>query len=190
MVDGQRRQRPVPVVRGVRPGDIPGARDHRRQYPRRLAGRTSRGAQVCWSASDRPPARRGRRHTVCLAAANRDRVRLGAAQQAPIRFAAVFEVGMFEYDNTFVFMPLEASADLFPGRKRGHRARGVARKPGSRRNTRGQILRGPLARRWSHRRLAAGECQLLQCDQGGTQRYVPDPDADHRGRRVQHHFRS
>ena len=39
------------------------------------------------------------------------------------KVGAVFEVGMYEYDNSFVYIPLERRAGLFPARRPGQRGR-------------------------------------------------------------------
>ena len=43
----------------------------------------------------------------------------------PYKVAAVFEIGMSEYDSGMVFMPLAGSAGLFQPRQRRHRDRGL-----------------------------------------------------------------
>ena len=43
------------------------------------------------------------------------------------KIAAVFEIGMSEYDSAFVFMPLPEVAGLFQPRRRRHRHRGLCR---------------------------------------------------------------
>ena len=103
----------------------------------------------------------------------------------PYKVAAVFEIGMSEYDSSFVFMPLpEAQAyfnrhndvtaievftnnpdkiDAYPqGGDRGRRPAGV---PGG---------------------LAAAQFDLLQRAAGRAQRDVPDPDHDRAGRGAQY----
>ena len=45
------------------------------------------------------------------------------------KIAAVFEIGMSEYDAAFVFMPLDRGAGLFQPEQRRHRDRGLHRRP-------------------------------------------------------------
>ena len=47
------------------------------------------------------------------------------------KIAAVFEIGMSEYDAAFVFMPLDRGAGLFQPHRRRHRHRGLYRRPRS-----------------------------------------------------------
>ena len=92
------------------------------------------------------------------------------------KIAAVFEIGMSEYDSAFVFMPLPEAQAYF------NRAGDVTAievyvdKPD-------QIDRYPQARHRGrrpadlHDRLAPAQRHLLQCAAGRAQRDVPDPDA-------------
>ncbi len=106
----------------------------------------------------------------------------------PYKVTAVFEIGMSEYDSTFVFMPLaEAQAyfnrdndvtaiEVFTTnpdkidayRKSGDRSRRAAGVPG---------------------RLAAAQLDLLQRAAGRAQRDVPDPDHDRAGGGAEHRLR-
>src|SRR5215813_2041014 len=80
------------------------------------------------------------------------------------KVAAIFDVGMYEYDSAYVFMPLEAAQLYFNLPQH----RGGGGDPGAH------------GRRLSHHRLEGGERQLLRRHPGREQRHVPDPDADHR----------
>ena len=104
------------------------------------------------------------------------------------KIAAVFEIGMSEYDAAFVFMPLTEAQAYFNRngdvtaievytddpdriaqfREAGHRGRQAAD---------------------LHDRLAAAQRHLLQRAPGRAQRDVPDPDADRAGGGVQHRLR-
>ena len=94
----------------------------------------------------------------------------------PYKVAAVFEIGMSEYDAAFVFMPLTEAQAYF------NRANDVTsievyttnpdqidgfRKLGDRSRPAPGVSGG----------LAAAQRDLLQCAAGRAQRDVPDPDA-------------
>ena len=101
---------------------------------------------------------------------------------------AIFEIGMSEYDSTFVFLPFEeaqiyfnledeasaievylANADTVDVLRTADRAGRRAPDP--------------------HQRLAGAEPHLLLRARGRTQRHVLHPDADRPGRGAQHHLR-
>ena len=143
------------IVRGVRPGDIrareiiadnirAGSLKNFKGRNRSSSGPVSRGTGV------RPG------DTVRLFTVQRDRVRLCPAQAVQI---GVFEVGMFEYDSAVH----AAGCPDYQVEKCGHQYRGVSRKPDQQHPGRDPSHGGQGI---ADRRLAAGECQLLQCDQG------------------------
>ena len=100
---------------------------------------------------------------------------------------AVFEIGMSEFDATFVYMPLARSADLLQPRRRRERHRGLPRqrRPG-RRGEGGD--RGCGRAPGPADGLAAAQPDLLRRARSRAQRHVPHPHADRVGRRAQHHL--
>ncbi len=103
------------------------------------------------------------------------------------RLAGTFNVGMSEYDQTFIFMPL-MEAQLFFGQEGTvcgilvmvNAARSDRRMASTVAGSRGQSRR---------RRLAADEFEPVRRAPGRAQRDVPDPDAHHPRCRAQHHLR-
>ena len=101
------------------------------------------------------------------------------------KVAAVFEIGMSEYDTAFVFMPL-TEAQAYFNRNGDVTAIEVYT------NDPDKVDRVPAAgerRRPAadlHGRLAPAQRDVLQRAAGRAQRHVPDPDADRAGGRVQH----
>ena len=106
----------------------------------------------------------------------------------PYKITAVFEIGMSEYDASFVFMPLTEAQAYFnrtndvtaievfttnPDKIDGFR-KSVTRSGGQ------ACLPG---------RLATAQLDLLQCAPGRTQRDVPDFDDDCAGRSAQYRLR-
>ena len=103
------------------------------------------------------------------------------------KIAAVFEIGMSEYDNAMVFMPLKEAQAYFnragdvtaievytdnPDRVDRYRTRGAGR----------------CATSDLHDRLASAQRDILQCAAGRAQCDVPDPDAHRVGGGAQHRF--
>jgi lipoprotein-releasing system permease protein len=86
------------------------------------------------------------------------------------RIAAIFEIGMSEYDAAFVFMPLTEAQAYF------NRAGDVTAIEVYTDNPDNDL----------YGRLAAPQRYLLQRAAGRAQRDVPDPDADRTGRGAQH----
>ena len=103
--------------------------------------------------------------------------------------AATFDIGMFEYDATFVFMPLDLAQVYF--RKQGEVSaiETDGRRPRTDSGGRGRREGGHRQPRVD-RRLAAGQCAVRQRASGGAQRHVRDPDLDRAGGRLQHHRRA
>ena len=87
---------------------------------------------------------------------------------------AIFEIGMSEYDSTFVFMPLAEAQVYFNSPRRGAGDRGL-----SRRSRSGRGLppdgRGGRQAPGLHHRLAAAQRHLLHRAAGRAERDVPDP---------------
>ena len=107
----------------------------------------------------------------------------------PIRSSAIFEIGMSEYDSTFVFMPLAEAQLYFNSAGRGAGDRGLSRRsrPGRRHprpSMEAAAERPVFSTDWQQRNV-----DLLHRAPGRAQRHVPDPDADRPGRGVQHHLR-
>ena len=104
------------------------------------------------------------------------------------KVAAVFEIGMSEYDFGLRVHAAEGGAGLFQPRRRRHRHRGLYRQSRPRRQL-PQSGAGRGAAADLHDRLAAAQCHLLQRAAGRAQRDVPDPDPDRAGRRAQYRLR-
>ena len=103
----------------------------------------------------------------------------------PYRVAAVFEIGMSEYDGTFVFMPLAEAQAYF------NRASDVTsievytdnpdKIDGYRKAVTEAAGRPIFMVDWRQR-----NATIFQCASGRAQRHVPDPDADRAGRGLEH----
>ena len=105
------------IVRGVRPGDIRAreiiADNIRAGSLENFKGRSSVivGSRFARKFGVRPG------DTVRLVSPQSNATAFGSVPRSKrYKIAAVFEVGMFEYDSSFVFMPLEA-AQIYSGRK-------------------------------------------------------------------------
>ena len=106
----------------------------------------------------------------------------------PYKIAAVFEIGMSEYDAGLRVHAAAGSAGLFQSQQRRHRDRGVHDQSRQDRylSQDGDRGRGPAG---VPGRLAAAQFDLLQCAAGRAQCDVPDPDHDRAGRGAQHRLR-
>ena len=102
------------------------------------------------------------------------------------KVAAVFEIGMSEYDASIVFMPL-TEAQAYFNRTGDVTAIEVYTDNPDKSTTPQAGDRTPPGGR-SSCRLAAAQRHLLQRAAGRAQRHVPDPDADRAGRGAQHHL--
>ena len=103
--------------------------------------------------------------------------------------AAIFEIGMFEYDNTFVFMPLDLAQIYF--RKKGAvtAIEMTVADPERIREVEADGEAG-CGQSGLDRRLAPGQRAVRQRASGRAQRHVRDPDPDRAGGRLQHHRRA
>ena len=101
--------------------------------------------------------------------------------------AGTFDVGMYEFDNGVIFMPLDAAQTFFNLGKASRASRSWSQNPDDVQRYDREIAQA-LGRPRQRLRLAAEQSLLLQRRRGRAQRHVPDPDADHPGRRVQHHL--
>ncbi len=133
-------------------------------------------------------ARRRQRHAG-LAARRRHAARHHAADQGLSGRRPIFEIGMSEYDATFVFMPLDRGAALFQPAERCQRHRGLCSTIPTRSTQHAPAIEAGGRAAGLHRRLAAAQRDLLHRAAGRAQRDVPDPDADRAGGRAQHHLR-
>ena len=106
----------------------------------------------------------------------------------PYKIAAVFEIGMSEYDVGFVFMPLAESQAYF---NRNNDVTAIEVFTDQSRQDRRLPQDGDRGRRAAGvpGRLAAAQLDLLQRASGRAQRDVPDPDHDRAGRGAQHRLR-
>ena len=106
---------------------------------------------------------------------------------SPTRSSAVFEIGMSEYDSSFVFMPLTEAQAYF---NRNNDVTAIEVFTDQSRQDRGIPQAGDRGRRAAgvSGRLAAAQFDLLQRASGRAQRDVPDPDHDRAGRGAQYRF--
>ena len=103
------------------------------------------------------------------------------------KIAAVFEIGMSEYDSAMVFMPLPKRRPISTAPATSPRSRSTPTIPIA-----SSLPQGGAGRRAApdlHDRLAPAQRDLLQRAAGRAQRDVPDPDADRAGGRAQHRLR-
>ena len=101
------------------------------------------------------------------------------------KIAAVFEIGMSEYDAAFVFMPL-TEAQAYFNRNGDVTAIEVYTNDPDKIVRYRQMVTEAAKRPIFIDRLAAAQRHLLQRAAGRAQRDVPDPDADRAGGGVQH----
>ena len=104
------------------------------------------------------------------------------------KVAAVFEIGMSEYDAAIVFMPMP-EAQLYFNRAGDVTAIEVYTDNPDRIDDFRRLVSAAAQPADLHDRLAPAQRDLLQRAAGRAQRDVPDPDADHPGRGAQHHLR-
>ncbi len=107
----------------------------------------------------------------------------------PYKVAAVFEIGMSEYDAELGVHAAGGGAGLFQSRQRRHRDRGVHQQSRQDRRLPQVGDRGRRAAGVSGG-LAAAQFDLLQCAAGRAQRDVPDPDHDRAGGGAQYRLRA
>ena len=175
------------LVRGIRPDDlrslpllanhiVQGSLDRFRR--RRRRGRRPAGA----------PARARRRQPDHLAVAggHRHRFRHDAARQdLPCRRA--LQCRHVRIRQQLYLRAARCGAAVLPPARGGLQPRSLHRRP--RPGARAAPADHRRARRaGADRRLAAGQFEPLQRGRDRAQRDVPDPDIDHRRRRVQHHL--
>ena len=103
------------------------------------------------------------------------------------KIAAVFEIGMSEYDAAFVFMPLTEAQAYF---NRDGDVTAIEVYTDDPDKIVALPADGDRGRQAAdlHDRLAAAQRHLLQRAAGRAQRDVPDPDADRAGGGAQHHL--
>ena len=101
------------------------------------------------------------------------------------KIAAVFEIGMSEYDAAFVFMPLTEAQAYFNRNNDVTAIEVYTNNPDAVDALQAARHRGRQAPDL-HGRLAAAERHVLQRAPGRAQRDVPDPDADRAGGGLQH----
>ncbi len=176
------------LVRGIRPSRPRRARDHRRPPARAARSRSSTDDQIAI----------GSRMAYRMGLGLGDRLTLISPQGTPTAFGtvprvkayeigAIFEVGMYEYDSTLIYMPLEAAQLYFQLDDRANELEIMVADP----DRVAALPAGAGAagrRRRPAGRLAAGQRLVLHRAQGRAQRDVPDPEPDHHGRRLQHHL--
>ena len=104
------------------------------------------------------------------------------------KVAAVFEIGMSEYDAAFVFMPL-TEAQAYFNRNSDVTAIEVYTSDPDKVVRFRKLVTEAAQTADLHDRLAAAQRDVLQRAPGRAQRHVPDPDADRAGRRPQHRVR-
>ena len=178
------------LVRGIRGADLEQARLDRQQHQAGHARRLRRGA----GRRDRPPA--GRQ----LSLRAGDNITLVAPRGAVTPFgttprikaykiAAVFEIGMSEYDAAFVFMPLPEAQAYFNRDGDVTAIEVYADNPDQIDALSRKLVDRRRAAADLHDRLAPAQRDLLQRAAGRAQRDVPDPDADRAGGGAQHHLR-
>ena len=105
------------------------------------------------------------------------------------KVAAVFEIGMSEYDAAFVFMPL-TEAQAYFNRNGDVTAIEVYTDAPDKIDNFRQLVSEAAQAPDLHGRLAAAQRDVLQCAAGRAQRDVPDPHADRAGGGVQHRLRA
>ena len=101
---------------------------------------------------------------------------------------AIFQIGMSEYDASIIFMPLAEAQLYFNSEGRVQSIEIVADDPDATDELR------PLVELTADRQLLLTDWKernqtFFLGSSGGAQCHVHDPDADHSGRRAQHHFR-
>ena len=118
------------LVRGIRAGDLGEAFRGRQEHQAGHARRLRRRARASPSAAGSPSSSRVRAGDNLTLVAPRGAVTpMGTTPRIKAyKIAAVFEIGMSEYDAAFVFMPLDRGAGLFQPRRRRHRDRGLYRR--------------------------------------------------------------
>ena len=100
--------------------------------------------------------------------------------------AAIFQIGMATFDNTFIFMPLAEAQTFFNQEGQANVIEVYVANPDDMDAMR-EDRASPAAADDRHR-LAPAQSQLLRRAGGREQRDVRDPGADHAGRGAQHHF--
>ena len=189
--DGQRQRRGFrcagPRRATGRPGGARGDREPRHRRHAGVAGRVPATAAIGSRMAQRMGLRLGSQLT--LISPKGAATALGSVPRIKtFTVGAVFEVGMYEYDNSFVYIPLADAQAYFqlPDTVNAveimvARSRADRQPTGARSSAAGR--RAPAGR------LAAAQLALLRRAPGRAQRDVPDPDPDHPGRRLQHHHR-
>ena len=102
--------------------------------------------------------------------------------------AAIFQIGMTTFDNTFIFMPLAEAQTFFNQDGEASVIEVYVADPDDMDAMRRAHRAGPAAADDRHR-LAPAQPQLFRRLGGREQRDVRHPDADHAGRGAQHHLR-
>ena len=103
---------------------------------------------------------------------------------------AIFKVGMSDYDENVIYMPLVEAQDYFVTEEGVNQIEVTVENPDDIEALIPAHLReasgeGMAVQTWKQRNL-----HLLQCAGSGAQRDVPGADDDHPGRGTEHHFRS
>ncbi|MCE3250901.1 MAG: lipoprotein-releasing transporter permease subunit [Geminicoccaceae bacterium] len=182
------------LVRGIRPEDL-AAREA-------IAGHLQAGS-VARLSDDQIAV--GSRMAYRMALGLGDRLTLISPNGTPTAFGtvprmkayeigAIFEVGMFEYDNTLVLMPFEAAQLYFQLEERANELEVMVADPDRVAAYRRELLplvgdAGQLVDWQQANASFFGQRLVLHRAQGRAQRDVPDPQPDHHGRGVQHHRR-
>ena len=99
----------------------------------------------------------------------------------------LFEVGMFDFDNGIIFMPVDLARVFFQTGDTVSEIQVLVRNPDDAGDVRRAIQLAVGARAASHR-LAADERRIFRCFAGAAQRYVRDPCPDYHRRCLQHYF--
>ena len=107
-------------------------------------------------------------------------------RQRSYEIAAIFDIGMYEYDNNFIFMPLDAAQIFF---RMGDAVSTVELFVDDVRNVDevADTVTKALGGARGGGKLAGQQQKLFHRAAGGTQRDVSDPHADHPDCRFQHH---
>ena len=101
---------------------------------------------------------------------------------------ALFDVGMYEYDNSFIYASFDAAQLFFRVPDAASYLQVFVADP-DRVGAQTRAIDAAFAGRVRIVRLATGQFEPVQRGRDRAQRDVSDPDLDHRRRRVQHHLR-
>ena len=96
---------------------------------------------------------------------------------------------MYEYDSTFVYIPLDDAQAYFQLPDRVNAIEVMVDDPEAHRPLPCRLERQPVGTDTRLVDLAAAQLPLLQRAPGRAQRHVPDPHPHHPGGRLQHHLR-